>query len=71
MNDKWQNARWRKSTGSDSGACVEVAEVDGIVGVRDTKANGAGPVLEFHRKEWEAFLLGVGNGEFTMEALSK
>ena len=71
MSDKWQKARWRKSTISDSGACVEVASVDGIVGVRDTKANGTGPVLEFNRKEWEAFLGGIDNGEFTMEALSK
>lgn len=71
MSDKWQNAAWRKSTGSDSGACVEVAMVDEVVGVRDTKANGEGPVLEFNRKEWEAFLYGVANGEFTMDALSK
>ncbi|MBO0729610.1 MAG: DUF397 domain-containing protein [Acidimicrobiaceae bacterium] len=71
MTGKWQDALWRKSTHSDSGGCVEVACVDGIVGVRDTKANGAGPVLEFNRKEWNAFLQGVAAGEFTMEALNK
>ncbi|MEU0269854.1 DUF397 domain-containing protein [Nocardioides sp. NPDC006303] len=71
MDEKWQNANWRKSTGSDSGGCVEVAMVDGTIGVRDTKANGEGPVLEFNEHEWKAFLQGVGNGEFTMDALSR
>jgi hypothetical protein len=71
MTGRWQGARWRKSTTSDSGGCVEVACVDGIVGVRDTKAGDASPVLKFNRAEWTAFLQGVGNGEFTMEALSK
>lgn len=68
---KWQNARWRKSTTSDSGGCVEVAYVDGVVGVRDTKADGHGPVLEFNEREWTAFLEGMALGEFRLEALRK
>jgi hypothetical protein len=60
----WNRAAWRKSSTSDSGACVEVAAMDGVVGVRDTKARGAGRVLEFDRKEWVAFLEGVDGGEF-------
>lgn len=71
MSINWQDARWRKSTTSDSGGCVEVAYVSGTVGVRDTKANGRGPVLEFNEREWSAFLEGMSRGEFTFAALSR
>lgn len=67
----WKRANWRKASGSSSGGCVEVAMVDDVIGVRDTKAAGAGPVLEFNRLEWSAFLDGVAKGEFGFEALSK
>ncbi|MEV0842721.1 DUF397 domain-containing protein [Actinocatenispora sera] len=65
------NAKWRKSSTSDSGGCVEVAYADGYIGVRDTKDHGTGPVLTFNRHEWTAFLEGVGNREFTLDELSK
>jgi hypothetical protein len=57
---------WRKSSLSSGGDnCVEIAfAADGSVGVRDTKAQGLGPVLEFFPGEWEAFLGGVKGGEF-------
>jgi hypothetical protein len=48
--------------------CVEVASsADGVL-VRDTKDRNGG-TLAFTRGEWEAFLQGVANGEFTLEAL--
>lgn len=30
--------------------------MDGTIGVRDTKAEGAGPILELTRREWAALL---------------
>ncbi|MFG1658580.1 DUF397 domain-containing protein [Micromonospora chersina] len=51
-------ARWRKSTrsGSNGGACVEVAaNLPGVVGVRDSK-DPAGPVLTFTPETWRAFV---------------
>lgn len=58
---------FRKSTfsGGNGGGCVEVAELpDGGRAVRDSKQNGAGPVLWFTVAEWEAFLAGAKGGEF-------
>ncbi|MEU9740517.1 DUF397 domain-containing protein [Micromonospora chersina] len=51
-------ARWHKSTrsGSNGGACVEVAgNLPGVVGVRDSK-DPAGPVLTFTPETWRAFV---------------
>jgi hypothetical protein len=51
-------ARWRKSTrsGSNGGACVEVADnLPGVVGVRDSK-DPTGPVLTFDPQTWRAFV---------------
>ena len=62
---------WRKSSTSDTGGCVEVAYADGLIGVRDTKAEGSGPVLVFNEHEWAAFLSGVGQGEFGVDHLRR
>jgi len=37
--------------------------------VRDSKLGDDGPLLEFSRDEWEAFLTGVGQGEFALPEL--
>lgn len=62
-------ARWRKSSRSGDGGCVEVAYTDGWIGVRDTKDAAAGPVLTFTEHEWQAFLAGADAGEFALDRL--
>jgi hypothetical protein len=58
------NLRWFKSSASASGACVEVAHLPGGgVAVRDSKDRSKAPHV-YTRREWEAFVIGVKNGEF-------
>lgn len=55
-------ARWRKSRASGgNGACVEVADLAGTVGVRDSK-DPAGTVLTFTPAAWSAFTASVRMG---------
>ncbi|MER7166228.1 DUF397 domain-containing protein [Micromonospora sp. NPDC000207] len=55
LSEALERAGWRKSTHSgDEGACVEMATVPGVVGVRDSKDQG-GPALNFSPAAWAAF----------------
>jgi hypothetical protein len=56
-------AVWRKSSHSSLNGCVEVAKVGRYVAIRDSK-NRQGPALLFTPIEWQAFLLGIRDGEF-------
>jgi hypothetical protein len=51
-------ATWRRSSWSSyNGNCVEVAELGGaLIGVRDSKGRGAGPVLMFSHEVWRSFV---------------
>lgn len=66
--DTIDRARWRKSScsGSNGGACVEVAVLPGGgLAVRDSKDPG-GPKLAFAADERAAFTAGVKVGEFDL-----
>jgi hypothetical protein len=54
-----RNDRWRKSSYSGNGGCVETADRDGAVLVRDTKDHGRGPVHRYTAAEWRAFIANV------------
>jgi hypothetical protein len=55
---------WTKASGSSSnGGCVEVASIDDMVAVRDSKNPEAAP-LYFSRREIRFFLDAVRAGEF-------
>lgn len=56
----WRRSSYSMGAGS---TCVEVSIAADAVRVRDSK-NPTGPVLNFTRKEWRAFLLGVRSNEF-------
>lgn len=60
------NAVWHKSTrsGDNGGQCVEVAFLDMVVGLRDSKDKRNGPVLVVDRGEWEAFVAEAVDGTF-------
>jgi Domain of unknown function (DUF397) len=59
----FQNAVWRKSSrsGDNGGQCVEVAFLDTVVGLRDSK-DRSGPVLVFNPHVWSAFIAGAVDG---------
>ena len=56
---------WRKSSfsGSQGGNCVEVADHDGMILVRDTKDHGHGHVHSFTPASWRAFVAEVRDRE--------
>lgn len=61
------NPRWRTSSASGGGECVEVAFADEGVLVRDSKSP-EGALLSFTPREWEAFVIGVHRGEFDLDS---
>lgn len=62
------NVDWFKSSysGGNGGSCVEVRRIDGVIQMRDTKADGKGPNLAFTQAEFAAFVNGAKAGEFDL-----
>jgi len=65
MMPNLSRAVWHKSSRSagTGGNCVEVANLDTVVAVRDSKAPDNG-MLVFGRSEWSTFVDATKNGEF-------
>ena len=64
MPERKQSERcWRKSSHSGTGNCVEVAFVDGMVHIRDSR-DPDGSVLSVAPAGWEEFMKGIGSGRF-------
>jgi hypothetical protein len=63
MNDELR-AAWRKSsyTGQEGGTCVELANLNTTVGVRDS-TDPHGPVLQFGRDAMVELLTRIKTGE--------
>ncbi|WP_027344757.1 DUF397 domain-containing protein [Hamadaea tsunoensis] len=57
-----KNSLWKKSSRCDTSACVEVAEIDDAVGVRQSEDGDH--VLIVSREAWRDFAAGVKDGEF-------
>ncbi|MFB4295652.1 DUF397 domain-containing protein [Actinomadura sp. NTSP31] len=61
--------KWRKSSYTGSGnddACVEVADLGGRIGVRDSKAPG-GPRLGFSADDFGGLLARIRRGELNLD----
>ena len=64
------DAVWKKSSrsnGSGGNNCVEVAFLDTVVAVRDSK-DQSGPALMFNPAEWAEFVNSAKNGEFDIHS---
>lgn len=61
-------AGWHKSSTSEESNCVEVAVTSSTVLVRNSR-DRSGRILSFTYGEWDAFLAGVRNNEFSVDVL--
>jgi hypothetical protein len=61
---------WRKASFSASGECVEVAERDGIIVMRDSKSP-RGRTLRYTAEEWQTFISDVKAGKFDLAGPSR
>lgn len=61
--------QFRRSSFCGDGGCVEVATLPGDqIALRDSK-NDDSPILTFTPEEWDAFVAGVLDGQFSRDAL--
>ncbi|WP_431044025.1 DUF397 domain-containing protein [Streptomyces sp. P1-3] len=59
-------ATWLSAPGSDAGDRIEVAMLPGGAVAMRNPADPNGTVLRYTAAEWEAFTLGVCDGEFDL-----
>ena len=58
-----EGSAWRRASFCASGECVEVAQRDGMIIVRNS-SEPRGEELRYTSEEWRSFILGVKAGEF-------
>jgi hypothetical protein len=63
VQNRSQQPMWRRSSRCDGGQCVEVAFLSDVIAVRDAK-DPEGPVLNFDRETWAAFIASLRVGTF-------
>lgn len=68
MSRDLRRLQWRTSSACASSHCVEVAAQGDRIFVRNTE-DPSGEVLVFTEAEWDAFVAGVGRGEFALATL--
>lgn len=54
---------WRRSSKCDGGACVEVAELDAVIKIRDSTEPDSVPI-EISRDVWQDFISWLRTGAF-------
>lgn len=54
---------WRKSSYCASGECVEIAELNGMIVMRDSK-DPHGPTLRYTAEEWQSFIRAIKASAF-------
>jgi hypothetical protein len=60
---EYPSAKWRKPLRSISnGACVEIAQINRDIGVRDSKKQES-PALIYTRRTWGGFIQQIKQGE--------
>jgi len=61
--EQGRQAAWRRASFCASGECVEVAQQNGMIFMRDSKEPDA-RALQYTTEEWRSFVRGVKAGEF-------
>jgi hypothetical protein len=56
---------WTRSSFCADASCIEVAEIDELIAVRDSKDTKA-PILLFTKVEWNNFRTALINGEIEL-----
>lgn len=65
MDSLMASTEWRRSRRCEGGNCLEVAQTDTEIVVRDSK-RPSGPLLRFSRPAWTQFVRGVRDGDFDL-----
>lgn len=58
--------KWRRSRRCNGGTCVEVAELDSVIMIRDSAEPSNTPII-VSRDAWRDFVLGVRVGLFEVD----